>query len=63
MEIIAYCMKTKTKGVKMIDAVITITSKGVNMASGHDGNGNKMVTMLSKEKAEAAITAGTAVRG
>jgi hypothetical protein len=54
----AYCMKTKEKNVLMLDAVITKTAKGGYMAQGHDGKGNKMTTMLSKDKAEAAVKAG-----
>lgn len=56
----AYCMKTKEKNVLMKDAVISQTSRGGYMAQGHDGKGNKMTTMLSKEKAEAAVKAGHA---
>ncbi len=59
----AYCMKTKEKNVLMQDAVITKTSRGGYMAQGHDGKGNKMTTMLSKEKAEAAVKAGFAKMG
>lgn len=61
--IYAYCMKTKEKNVLMQDAVITKTAKGGYMAQGTDGKGNKMTTMLSKDKAEAAVKAGTAKMG
>lgn len=61
--ITAYCMKTKEKNVPMQDAVITKTSRGGYMAQGHDGKGNKMTTMLSEEKAQAAVKAGTAKKG
>lgn len=60
MEITAYCMKTKEKNVKMLNAVITITAKGGCMAQGVDANGNKMTTMLSKANAELAVKAGNA---
>ncbi len=65
MKVTAYCMKTKKKGVEMIDAVIKKTSKGGYMASGHDGSKdkNKMTTMLSEANALAAIKAGTAKKG
>jgi hypothetical protein len=56
----AYCMKTKEKDVLMQDAVISKTAKGGYMAQGTDGKGNKMTTMLSKDKAEAAVKAGAA---
>ena len=46
MEITAYCMKTKEKNVKMLNAVITVTAKGGCMAQGVDANGNKMTTMF-----------------
>lgn len=61
--IYAYCMKTKEKNVLMQDAVITKTARGGYMAQGHDGKGNKMTTMLNKEKADAAVKAGTAKMG
>lgn len=47
----------------MQDAVITKTARGAFMAQGHDGNGNKMTTMLSKDTAEAAVKAGKAKMG
>lgn len=59
----AYCMKTKEKNVVMQDAVITKTARGAFMAQGHDGNGNKMTTMLSKDTADAAVKAGKAKMG
>ncbi len=59
-DITAYCMKTKTKNVKLQDIVIKKTSKGGYIAHGHDGNGNKMVSMLNKARAEKAIADGIA---
>ena len=59
----AYCMKTKEKNVLMQDAVITKTARGGYMAQGHDGKGNKMTTMLSKDNAELAVKAGKAKMG
>lgn len=56
----AYNVKTKEKGVPMLDAVITKTAKGAYMAQGHDGKGNKLTTLLNGEKALAAIKAGIA---
>ena len=59
----AYCLKTKEKNVPMKDAVITKTSRGGYMAQGNDGKGNKLTTMLSEAKAQAAIKAGEAKQG
>ena len=59
----AYNVKTKEKGVPILDAVITKTAKGAYMAQGHDGKGNKLTTLLNGEKALAAIKAGIAKQG
>ena len=59
----AYNVKTKEKGVPIQDAVITKTAKGAYMAQGHDGQGNKLTTLLGEEKALAAIKAGIAKQG
>jgi hypothetical protein len=59
----AYCLKTKEKNVPMQDAVITRTSRGVFMASGNDGKGNKMSAMMSEEKAMQALKDGVATKG
>jgi hypothetical protein len=59
----AYNVKTKEKGVPIIDAVITKTAKGTYMAQGHDGKGSKLTTLLGEEKALAAIKAGIAKQG
>jgi hypothetical protein len=56
----AYCLKTKEKNVPLQDAVITRNAKGGYMASGHDGKGNKMTTMLNEAKALKAIADGVA---
>lgn len=61
--ITCYVMKTKTKNVVMQEPVINITSRNGYMAQGHDGQGNKCVAMLGKDKALAAIAAGTATKG
>jgi hypothetical protein len=58
----AYCMKTKEKNVPIQDAKIDIKN-GRFIAGGHDGNGNKLTTILGKDKAEAAIEAGIAEKG
>lgn len=63
VKITAYNVKTKQKGVEMIDAVITKTAKGAYMAQGHDGQGNKLTTLMNEEKAMAAINAGVAKKG
>lgn len=63
VKITAYNVKTKEKGVEMLDAVITKTTKGAYMAQGHDGKGNKLTTLMGEEKAMAAIKAGIAKQG
>jgi len=63
VKITAYNVKTKEKGVEMLDAVITKTSRGAYMAQGHDGKGNKLTTLMGEEKALAAIKAGVAKQG
>lgn len=63
VKITAYNVKTKEKGVEMLDAVITKTAKGAYMAQGNDGKGNKLTTLMNEEKALAAIKAGIAKQG
>lgn len=63
VKITAYNVKTKEKGVEMLDAVITKTAKGAYMAQGNDGKGNKLTTLMNEEKAMAAIKAGIAKQG
>lgn len=58
----AYCMKTKTKNVPILKAIIDI-KKGRYYASGVDEDGNKLITILGKEKAEKFIADGTAKKG
>ena len=58
----AYCMKTKEKNVPMQEAVITKTARGGYMAQGHDGNGNKMTTMLGEATALEAVKNGVATK-
>lgn len=63
LQITAYCMKTKEKGVVMQNPVITKTEKNgreTYIAHGEDGKGNKMTTILNKEKALGYIEAGVA---
>jgi hypothetical protein len=62
-KITAYNVKTKEKGVEMLDAVITKTAKGAYMAQGHDGKGNKLTTLMGEAKALAAIKDGVAKQG
>lgn len=63
VQLTAYNVKTKEKGVPIQEAVITKTAKGAYMAQGHDGKGNKLTTLLGAEKALAAIKAGVAKQG
>lgn len=59
----AYNVKTKEKGVPMLQAVITKTAKGAYMAKGVSSEGHKLVTLLSETKALACIEAGLATKG
>jgi hypothetical protein len=63
VQLTAYNVKTKEKGVPIQDAVITKTAKGAFMVQGHDGKGNKLTTLVNSEKAMAAISAGIAKQG
>jgi hypothetical protein len=63
VQLTAYNVKTKEKGVPIQDAVITKTAKGAYMVQGHDGKGNKLTTLVNEEKAMAAIKAGIAKQG
>lgn len=63
IQLTAYNVKTKEKGVPILDAVITKTAKGAYMAQGNDGKGNKLTTLLGEQKALAAIEAGIAKKG
>jgi len=63
VQLTAYNVKTKEKGVPVHDAVITKTAKGAYMVQGHDGKGNKLTTLVNGEKALAAIAAGVAKQG
>ena len=57
----AYCMKTKTKDVPMLNAKIKRTTRGGYCATGTDEAGNKMAVILSESKAKEAISNGWAV--
>jgi hypothetical protein len=59
----AYNVKTKEKGVPILDAVVTKTAKGAYMVQGNDGKGNKLTTLVNEAKALAAIEAGIAKKG
>lgn len=56
----AYDVRTKEKGVPILEAVISKTKKGAYMVKGVAANGNKLTTLCNKEKAEAAVAAGVA---
>ncbi len=62
-QLTAYNVKTKEKGVPMLDAVVTKTARGAYMAQGNDGKGNKLTTLCNEAKALAAIKAGFAKQG
>lgn len=59
-----YVMKTKKKGVPLVDAVIDKIN-GKYFAKGHDGTKakNKITTIVGAAKAEACIEAETATKG
>lgn len=63
VQLTAYNVKTKEKGVPVLDGVITKTAKGAYMVKGHDGKGNKLTTLVNEQKAMAAINAGIAKQG
>lgn len=60
--IVAYCVKTKTKNVPMLEAVIDVSSNRY-IAKGVDADGNKMTAIMSKASAEGHVAAKRAVRG
>ncbi|PJJ84770.1 hypothetical protein [Mucilaginibacter auburnensis] len=60
--ITAYSVKTKTKNVPMVDPVIDVKS-GRYIATGTDGQGNKMAAIMSKATAEGHISSGAAKKG
>ena len=59
----AYNVKTKEKGVPIQDAVVTKSAKGAYMVKCHDGKGNKLTTLFNSEKALADIAACVAKQG
>lgn len=63
VQLTAYNVKTKEKGVPIKDAVVTKTAKGAYMVQGNDGKGNKLTTLCNEAKAMAAIKAGVARQG
>jgi hypothetical protein len=63
VQLTAYNVKTKEKGVPILDAVVTKTAKGAYMVQGNDGKGNKLTTLVNAAKALAAIEAGVAKKG
>ena len=60
IQLTAYNVKTKEKGVPILNAVVTKTAKGAYMVQGDDGKGNKLTTLCNEAKALAAIKAGIA---
>ena len=57
--ITAYCVKCKEKGVTMNDPAINKTKRGGFMAKGTCGTcGTTLCSIMSKDKAEAAISSG-----
>ena len=60
--ITAYSVKTKTKNVPMLNAVIDIKS-GRYIATGNDATGNKMAAIMGKATAEGHVKDGNAKKG
>jgi len=60
MKLTAYNPKTREKNVEINDAVISRTKQGAFLVKGTAANGDKLVTIVNKEKADAAVAAGTA---
>lgn len=60
MQITAYDVKTKTKNVPMLNAVIKKTARGAYMAQGVSADGHKLTSLMNEEKALKAIKAGIA---
>ncbi len=63
VQLTAYNVKTKEKGVPIQNAIVKKTAKGAYMVQGDDGKGNKLTTLCNAEKAMAAIKAGVAKQG
>lgn len=58
-----YCVKCKKKGVKLVNPIIHTTAKGGFMAKGKCPKCDTTVcAMMSKDKADAALAAGEAVK-
>jgi hypothetical protein len=60
VQLTAYNVKTKEKGVPILNAKIKKTAKGAFMVQGDDGKGNPLTTLCNREKAIAAVNAGIA---
>lgn len=60
IKLTAYNVRTKQKGVEILNAVIKKTARGAFMAQGVSAEGDKLTTLMNKEKAEAAVAAGVA---
>ena len=62
MIIEAYCLKTKQKE-KMVNPIISKTSKGGFIAKGASKDGHKMSLIMSKENAEKHVASGVKKEG
>jgi len=54
----AYCMKTKEKGVTIVNPVLNKNSRGGFYVTGTDADGNKLTTIIKSEKAAGFLKAG-----
>ena len=62
-KIFAYSLRTKTKNVLMLEAIVSKTSRGGYIAKGVDEHGNKMSAIMSEVNALAAIASKDAKKG
>lgn len=60
MQLTAYCLKTKTKDVPMLDIVVSKTKRNSWLAQGHDGLGNKMSRIISENLKQSLVETGVA---
>jgi hypothetical protein len=56
----AYNVRTKEKRCPILDPVISVTARGAYLAKGHDGKGNKLCALMTKERAHELVNAGMA---
>ncbi len=60
MQLTAYNPKTRQKNVPILEATITKTKQGAYLVKGVAENGDKLTTLVNKDKAAAAVESGHA---